>query len=163
MVLRGEVLPVGVLLRRALRSTDPGPHSSAGVRHTAAANAARCAALLAAGGTPEECWRFGILQTVDDYTSKLSRGGLALAAGVFTTPPPLSGSANVDAGFAALADFLADRDSWSAPAWTSDPTRRTHGWYPAVPSIFRAEADRDSPRAFRERGIFITQASLNRA
>ncbi|WP_267879808.1 hypothetical protein [Gordonia otitidis] len=37
------------------------------------------------------------------------------------------------------------------------------GWYPGVPGIFRAEAERDSPRAFRQRGIFITKRSLNRA
>jgi len=32
-----------------------------------------------------------------------------------------------------------------------------------VPAIFREEAEQDSPRAFRQRGIFITDRSLSRA
>ena len=108
-------------------------------------------------------WRFGVLQTLDDYTSTLLRGGAALAALVFTAVPAPTGSDEVDAAFAALADHLAERDGWLVPGWALDPVRRADGWYPAVPNAWRAEAERDSPRAFAQRGIFITARSLNRA
>ncbi|MDR2372868.1 MAG: hypothetical protein LBD77_01940 [Bifidobacteriaceae bacterium] len=58
---------------------------------------------------------------------------------------------------------MAERDGWPPPAWALNPLRRADAWFPAVPAIFRAEAERDSPRAFRERGIFITRRSLDRA
>lgn len=123
----------------------------------------QCAALLAAGDSLDACWRFGILQTLDDYTSTLRRSGTTLAAEVFAAEPAPTGSVQLDAAFAALADYLAERDGWQAPDWAADAARRTDGWYPAVPAIFRAEAERESPRAFRERGILITGRSLDRA
>jgi hypothetical protein len=91
------------------------------------------------------------------------RGGTALAAEVFAAESAPTGSTRVDAAFAALADFLAERDGWPAPDWAMNSARRTDGWYPAVPAIFRAEAERDSPRAYRQRGILITGRSLDRA
>lgn len=163
MVFQGEVLPIGALLERAQAAPAYKPSAGVGVRHTAAENAARCAVLLAAGDTAEAGWRFGILQTLDDYASTFRRGGVTLAAEVFSEEPASTGSARLDAAFAALADHLAERDGWTAPAWSLDPARRTDGWYPAVPAIFRAEAERDSPRAFRQRGILVTGRSLDRA
>jgi len=163
MVFQGEVLSIGALLERAQTAPVTTPGAGVGVRHTATDNAARCAALLAAGDSVDAGWRFGILQTLDDYTSALRRGGVQLAAEVFAGEPAPTGSAQLDAAFAALADHLAERDGWPVPAWALDPARRTDGWYPAVPTIFRDEAEQDSPRAFRQRGIFITGRSLSRA
>lgn len=163
MVFQGEVLPIGALLQRAQTAQASEPGTRVGVLHTAADNAARCAALLAAGDSPEVCWRFGILQTLDDYASTLGRGGTELAAQVFADEPQPTGSMQLDAAFAALADHLAERDGWPAPVWAADPQRQTEEWYPAVPAIFRAEAVQDSPRAFRQRGILITGRSLDRA
>ncbi|MGO1590415.1 MAG: hypothetical protein ACTHW1_07325 [Ancrocorticia sp.] len=51
----------------------------------------------------------------------------------------------------------------TTPDWANDPSRRTKNWYPAVPIIFRDDADRESPAAFRKRGILITDRSLARA
>lgn len=163
MTFQGEVLPIGALLERALATPAVQPSADVGVRHTAADNAARCAQLLASGETAETCWRFGILQTLDDYTSTRRRGGTALAAEVFTAEPATTGAEQVDAAFAALANHLAHRDGWPAPGWAADPARRTDGWYPSVPAIFREEAVSDGPPAFRARGIFITHRSLHRA
>ncbi len=163
MVFQGEVLSIGALLERAHAAPAYEPARHVGVRHTAADNALRCAELLAAGESLDACWRFGILQTLDDYTSTLRRGGAALAALVFIAAPAPTGSDEVDAAFAALAEHLAERDEWQVPAWANDPARRTDGWYPAVPDSWRAEAERDSPPAFAQRGIFITGRSLNRA
>ena len=69
----------------------------------------------------------------------------------------------VDAALAALADHLAERDGWAPPPWVDDPDRTTTAWYPCVPPIFRTDADEQSPRAFRRRGILITDRSLARA
>ncbi len=164
MVFQGEVLSVAALLDVARTTPEAPPNNHIGVRHTAAQNAEACRALLADGEALDGCWRFGILQSLDDYTSVLRRGGPDLAAGVFTDEPPRTGSVHLDAAFAALADYLANRDGWPAPAWVSDPSRRTAtAWYPAVPAIFRTDADKESPEAFRRRGILITARSLARA
>lgn len=163
MVFQGEVLSVTALLDAARGAPVAAPTPSVGVRHTAAQNAADCHRLLRDGDTLDACWRFGILQTLDDYTSALRRGGPSLAADVFTDEPPRAGAAEIDAAFAALAEYLANRDGWEPPLWVLDPSRRTTAWYPAVPTIFRKDADRESPDAFRRRGILITSRSLARA
>lgn len=163
MVFQGDVLTVAALLDAAQTAPASVPGANVGVRHTAALSARACARLLADGDSVEACWRFGILQTLDDYTSTLRRGGAGLAAGVFADEPPRTGVAQIDAAFAALADYLAARDGWETPVWAQDASRRTTAWYPLVPEMFRADAERDSPDAFRERGIFITARSLARA
>lgn len=163
MLFRGEVLSVAALLDAARSTPETTPSPSVGVRHTAAQNAAACHTLLACGEGLDECWRFGILQTLDDYTSALHRGGPDLAAGVFTDEPPHTGAVEVDAAFAALAEYLAERDGWQTPGWALDASRHTAVWYPAVPAIFHADADQESPEAFRRRGILITSRSLARA
>lgn len=163
MVYQGEVLSVAELLDAARATPETPPVTHLGVRHTAAQNAEVCRTLLADGENLDVCWRFGILQTMDDYTSVLRRSGPGIADGVFADEPPRTGSTQLDAAFAALADYLADRDGWPAPAWAYDPYRRTEAWYPAVPKIFHAVADSESPAAFRQRGILITGRSLSRA
>ncbi|MFT3796869.1 hypothetical protein [Microbacterium sp.] len=163
MVFQGEVLSVAALLDAARATPAASPSPLVGVRHTAAHNAEACRTLLADGESLDGCWRFGILQTLDDYTSVLRRGGPDLAAGVFTDEPPRTGSVQLDAAFAALADYLSGLDGWPTPAWVHDPSRRTEAWYPAVPAIFRADADQESPGAFRRRGILVTARSLARA
>lgn len=161
MTFRGEVLPVGALIDVAGSGADTVTTSDVGIRHTAAQNAAACRPLLADG--PDTGWRFGVLQTLDDYSSTLRRGGVGLAAEVFADEPPATGSAGVDAALAALAEYLAHRDGWRPPAWALDPSRRVDVWYPAVPTIFRPDANRESPEPFRRRGILITARSLERA
>lgn len=116
MVFQGEVLSVTALLDAARHAPAATPTPDVGVRHTAAQNAANCRRVLHKGETLEACWRFGILQTLDDYTSALRRGGPSLAAGVFTDEPARAGAAEIDAAFAALAEHLANRDGWEAPA-----------------------------------------------
>lgn len=163
MVFQGKICSVAQLLAAAQAEPEPLHVTGVGVRHTVAGNVGACRSLLAAGEGLDACWRFGILQTLDDYTSTLHRGGTGLAAGVFVEEPEPTEAGELDAAFAALAEHLAERDGWQTPAWALDPTRRTEAWYPAVPAIFHADADRESPRAFRQRGIFITGRSLSRA
>lgn len=165
MIFKGTVLSVTQMLRqeeaprgRGLVAVVPD-----GPRHTAASNAGAAGALLAGPGGADECWRFVVLQTLDDYTSSLRRGGTRLARRVFDDEPAPTGSSELDAALAALADHLAERDGWAPPPWVDDPDRTTTAWYPCVPPIFRADADEQSPRAFRRRGILITDRSLARA
>jgi len=159
MAFKGQVLSIGALLEAARSESTPEVVApDAAVRHTAAGNARQVA-----GESPAEAWRFGVLQTLDDYASTVRRGGVRLGAAVFTDVPPSTGSAEVDAAFAALADFLAERDGWPAPAWAHETSRVAEAWFPSVPAIFREDALRESPRAFRDRGIFITASSLARA
>ena len=164
MTYQGVVLPVADLVRRAqARPVHEHTRDTRGVIHTAAANAAQARALLEAGDTETDLRRFVILQTLDHYRSTLRRAGTATAARLFQEEPAPTGSEHIDAAFAALAQYLANRDDWPAPPWTQDPTRTTAHWYPDVPDLFRGEAQRESPPAFRDRGIFITTRSLERA
>lgn len=163
MAYRGEVLSVGELRRRS----DAQPRSvvaNVGARHTAAGNAARIADLLREGESAAAAWRFGILQTLDDYRSTLRRAGTTSAATVFTDEPAPTGSRELDAAFAALAEHLAAADGWTPPAWAADAARTVPGkWFATTPELFRDEAVSDSPPAFRKRGIFITRYALSRA
>lgn len=163
MRFQGEVLTVKALLRAAHSAGAPDPRAIVPLRHTVADNADSCRTLLAQDEGVEVCWRFGILQTLDDYESARGRGGAPLAAQVFAEEPPRTGAEQIDAAFAALAAHLAARDGWVAPAWAQGPSRCTTAWYTGIPAIFRADADRESPDAFRQRGIFITSRSLLRA
>lgn len=163
MAFQGKVLSVGELMRRS-DGPDAAVVTDAGVRHTAAGNAARVAQLLRAGDSTAAAWRFGVLQTLDDYRSTLRRGGAPVAAGVFADAPTPTGSRELDAAFAALAEHLATVDGWVPPAWTADPARTVRGrWFATTPDIFRDEAAAESPPAFRKRGIFITGRALSRA
>lgn len=163
MTFQGQVLSVGELLRRS----DPRARvvvTDVGVRHTAAGNAARIADLLDAGESAAAAWRFGVLQTLDDYRSTCRRAGAAVAANVFADEPAPTGSREIDAAFAALAEHLADTDGWTPPAWSANPARTVPGrWYATTPDLFHDEAVSDSPPAFRKRGIFITRHALSRA
>lgn len=165
MAFKGTRLPVGELIARAKAAPEPDWTTVYGtsLRHDAADEATEAARLIARGESLNSGWRFGILQTLDDYNSAIRRGGLDLGARVFEREPQRTGADELDAAFAALADHLAARDGWTAPVWASDPSRCTERWYPSQSSAFYAEADRQSPPAFRRRGVFIGANALNRA
>lgn len=125
--------------------------------------AAEARTLLAAGAPLAEIWRHGILQLLDWYLSVLRREGVGAAAELFADEPALTGNDGVDAAFAALAEHLARRDGWTAPAWTADPSRETlHFWFIDDLPGLRAWALRESPAAFRRRGVFIGEKALER-
>ena len=129
--------------------------NSAGVLHAAAGNARDAAELVADREPPTAGWRFGVLQTLDDYTSTCRRGGAELGAGVFTDPPAPTGSVVLDAAFTALAEYLAERDGWTPPTWTADAWRSVAPavWWASTPSTYRDIALEESPRPFRDRCI----------
>lgn len=110
-----------------------------------------------------EVWRYAVLQLLDDYESLVRRLGVSQAAEVFSSEPPLTSDARVDAALAALAEHLARRDSWPVPRWATNPTRRTLDWWfvDDLPAL-QAFALRESPLSFRKRGVFIGDGGLHR-
>ncbi|AQP52749.1 hypothetical protein [Tessaracoccus flavescens] len=161
MPYQGELLSITALLARSLAEPDQ-VSTDRSLRHDAASNALLGTRLLAQGEDLAEVWRLAVVQTLDDYTSALKRGGVELAQRVFGREPASTRSAEIDAAFASLAEYLAERDGWVVPEWASTASTVAR-WYPGVPGIFRGDADRESPPAFRRRGIFITDSSLARA
>ena len=100
---------------------------------------------------------------LDDYDSVLRRDGVSEAARVFPDEPALTGHSGLDAAYAALACWLADRDGWEAPGWARDPDRVARPWWFVSDSAYgRAWALAQSPVEFRIRGVFITDTGLAR-
>lgn len=164
-VYEGPRYTVADLIREAME--EPGSAASLNVtdplRWTAVTGADACRELLSEGRPLTECWRFGILQTVDAYNRAITRGGTTLASQVFQSPPPRTGNRNVDAAFAALAEHLAERDGWAPPAWIHEPHRTDANWYVAeAPSLEQWIRDQ-TPVHFARRGIAISRDALNRA
>lgn len=76
---------------------------------------------------------------------------------------PVWVDAHVDAYLGALAEHLARTYRLSIPAWAMDERRTLdHMWFPGVARGFRPTALRESPAAFRRRGIFIARGALTR-
>ena len=169
MAFKGTVLPVGELIEQAKHAPAPDWTAIATdrvVRRRAAEAAHYCAQLLAMGAPLSQAWRFGILQTLDDYTATCRKGGTALGRQVFDPEPARTGSQGLDAAFAALAVWLGDRDGWVPPVWALDPLRRTPApWYPAEtrhPGLV-AKAELEVSREFRERNVIVAAHDLDRA
>lgn len=119
--------------------------------------------LLAEGETLQSVWRYAIVQLLDDYSNDLVRSGVSVASRRFTREPPPTGSAEVDAALAALAEYLARRDKWSVPSWARKPGRYSAKWWFVTPLRgMHATALQESPPSFRTRGIFITAGALSR-
>ena len=111
----------------------------------------------------EYLWRFGVLQFLDDYESTRRHDGVERAASLLTDEPVATGHSGVDAAFAALACWLADRDAWAAPAWALSDARVSRPWWFVSESAYgRAWAMVQSPAQFRIRGVFITDTALLR-
>jgi hypothetical protein len=110
-----------------------------------------------------DLFRHVVLQLLDDYCSVLRASGTAAAAAVFHAAPPLTGDDRVDAALAGLAEHVARRDGWEAPEWAFELERRAlHAWWvPQLPGL-QVLALRDSPLAFRRRGVFLDPRSLER-
>lgn len=135
-------------------------HGDTSVRHTAASNVAS----LPAGFTDLDAWRYGVLQTLDDYTSTRARAGTSVAARVFDDVPRPSGSPQADAAIASLAEHLADCDGWKAPAWACQPGRYLSvPWYLDPSPLLRAEADAAPVPAFARHGVRMSLLALGRA
>ncbi|MHB1166203.1 MAG: hypothetical protein ACYC3K_13395 [Candidatus Nanopelagicales bacterium] len=111
----------------------------------------------------ERLWRFGVLQLLDDYESTRRHQGVPAASALLVDEPGVTGHSGVDAAFAALACWLADRDEWTAPSWAMSAARVARPWWFVTDSAYgRAWAMVQSPAQFRIRGVFITDTALQR-
>lgn len=130
---------------------------------TAAGAAIQARQMLAEGEALLAVWRYCLVQLLDDYTSEAQRVGTEQASRRFDEEPPATGSAEVDAGLAALAEHLARRDGWHARAWVGAAGRYTRHWWFVTPlKGMHATALQQSPPSFRKRGVFITADALSR-
>ncbi|HMR49739.1 MAG TPA: hypothetical protein PKE40_10700 [Arachnia sp.] len=166
MAFKGKTLRVGELIARANAEPpiDWGTFSTQNDVRWSIVDAARtCADLLRSGAPLSDCWRFGVLQTIDSYNFLVRSRGTRLAAQVFAAAPPRTGSRDVDAAFAALADHFARRDGWTPEPWVLDPQRVTDRWYVADIPAFEHWVKAETPPAFAERGVWIAANSLDRA
>lgn len=129
-----------------------------------AADAAQLAQRMLAEGEPLRLvWRFALIQLLDDYTSVLRHDGSEAASEMWALEPPPTGSSEVDAAFAAMAEHLARRDGWPVPSWARSPAREATRWW--FVTEFRGLHPRalvESPPSFRRRGVFITADALDR-
>ena len=103
--------------------------------------------------------RFAVREMLDEFTFR-GRDELRRRA-LVDEPAPVA--AHVDAYLAALAEHLARTHGLDTPAWAlGDQRMLDHMWFPGVSRGFRATALRESPAAFRRRGIFIARGALTR-
>jgi hypothetical protein len=122
--------------------------------------------LVAGGADLRQGWRYGILQTLDYCISGLNRGGVQLARRVFSREPQRTGSVELDAAYAALAEHLAERDGWPAPSWAADKSRiAPQPWIVAGTRWQRAVDDAwaSVPEAFRRHNVIVSAHDLDRA
>ena len=99
---------------------------------------------------------------LDTFARVAPGGDIARSAALFTEEPPKSDDP-WDTFVAALAEHLLASVSLPAPSWTNEPRRfLTRWWFPHSRRAFDALAVRDSPAAFRRRGVYICPSMLER-
>lgn len=82
---------------------------------------------------------------------------------LITDEPSTTGLHEWDALLAGLAEHLSQVDQVDAPDWVDGPTRfLDEPWCYFNLPVFRAEADRETPDAFRRHGVLIRAVELER-
>jgi hypothetical protein len=103
--------------------------------------------------------RFAVRELLDEFALR-GRDDLRAAA---LAQEPVRVDPRVDAYLGALAEHLARSCGLAAPRWAMSASRTLDRmWFPGVAPGFRATALRESPAAFRRRGIFIARGALTR-
>lgn len=103
--------------------------------------------------------RFAVREFLDEFAM---RGRDELRASALDSEPA-DVDDRTDAYLAALAEHLARAADLPTPAWAADGRRSLDRmWFPGLAPGFRATALRESPVAFRRRGIFIPRGALER-
>jgi hypothetical protein len=103
--------------------------------------------------------RFAVRELLDEFALR-GRDELRMQA---LAEEPTSVGPQVDAYLGALAEHLARIHGLPTPRWALSERRTLdHMWFPGVARGFRATALRESPAAFRRRGIFIARGALMR-
>lgn len=114
---------------------------------------ARLAAAVAGG----EDFRFVLREFLDDVNAATD------LAPLIEEPPAPSGRPEVDAFLGGLAEHLAAGHDVARPPWCTQPDRFLHRWwFVAENRAYDALVVRDSPAAFRRRGVFVHPSALVR-
>lgn len=102
---------------------------------------------------------FAVRELLDEFALR-GRDDLRAAA---LAEEPEHVDEHVDAYLGALAEHLARTCGLPVPRWALSERRTLdHMWFPGVAPGFRPTALRESPAAFRRRGIFIARGALSR-
>ena len=118
--------------------------------------------LVAEGESNAVLWRVGVLQILDWYESARKFHGPDAGIAVFDAAPTSTGDPGLDAAFAALADWLAERDGWTPPPWTSTFVA-DEPWYVSTQPGLRELAKLECPQAFQAHNVWVSAHSLARA
>jgi hypothetical protein len=103
--------------------------------------------------------RYAVRELLDEFAL---RGRDDMRAAALAEEPELV-DPHVDAYLGALAEHLARACGLPVPRWALSESRTLdHMWFPGVAPGFRPTALRESPAAFRRRGIFIPRGALSR-
>lgn len=103
--------------------------------------------------------RFAVRELLDEFALR-GRDDLRTRA---LADEPAWVDQHADAYLGALAEHLARQHGLPIPRWALDERRTLdHMWFPGVARGFRPTALRESPAAFRRRGIFIARGALTR-
>lgn len=109
----------------------------------------------------EDLW-FAVREFLDGVALVVEvRGGRAVGPLLSDRPAPADPRADVF--LAGLAEHLAAVHGLARPEWVTEPDRfMDRWWFPHRRRAFDAMAVRDSPAAFRRRGIFLCPSMLER-
>ncbi len=103
-------------------------------------------------------WRSAVRDFLDGFA-----GAPVGAQQALLDEEPLAFDAVGDAYLAALAEHLAHHHDLVRPAWCVDPARFLRRmWFASDAPGLRASAIQQSPAAFRRRGLFIGDTTLQR-
>lgn len=109
----------------------------------------------------EDVW-FALREFLDGVALVTEVEG-APAARALLADRPVPAGQRVDALLAGLAEHVATAHGLPRPAWVTEPDRFLNTWwFPHRRRAFDAMAVRDSPAAFRRRGIFLCPSMLER-
>jgi hypothetical protein len=107
-----------------------------------------------------EGFRHAVREFLDEFT--LRADDRSRAEAIAERPEP-TGDARYDAYLGALAEHLAIAYDLARPAWSIEPGRfLDRFWFVSDVSGFRAVSIAQAPAAFRRRGIFVPERSLQR-
>jgi transcriptional regulator with XRE-family HTH domain len=103
----------------------------------------------------------GPVRKAAELATRFAGADVATQRRMITVRPPSTGDSRWDAFLAGLAEWLAVRAGWPAPAWVHDPDRYLHrGWWVTPMASMRAWEYAGSPASFQTRGVYLHRESL---
>ena len=109
-------------------------------------------------GEPVKVALYEFLDEVDRFARRADDVAPLIAA-----EPPATGSERLDALLAAVAEHVAHHHGAPRPDWCVRPERFLEAfWFVLANPAYDAVAVRDSPAAFRRRGVLVPPSFLER-